>query len=211
MMQKLLLATRNPSKVREMETLLEGLPIKVISLRELPSMPPVDEDQPDYAGNALKKAAAAAAVAGNDAIIVMADDSGLEVEALGGLPGVRAARFAGIAAGDEANNLLLLKKLAGLPPEKRGALFRCTIVLLFPDGEKHIIEESCPGRIAQRPRGEAGFGYDPLFIHEPEGLTFAEMGAEAKNRVSHRGKALCRVRRLLESRLGQRRRSGHGE
>jgi XTP/dITP diphosphohydrolase len=197
MMRQLVLATRNLNKVREIKTLLKGIPLAVISLRELPDPPAVEEDQPTYAGNALKKAAAAAAVAGRDAI-VMADDSGLEVEALDSLPGVRAARFAGPGAGDAANNRLLLEKLSGLPPEKRGATFRCAIALFFPDGETCLVEESCSGRIAGSPRGEAGFGYDPLFIYEPAGLTFAEMGEEAKNKVSHRGKALRRARLALE-------------
>ena len=196
-MRQLVLATRNLNKVREIKTLLKGIPLAVISLRELPDPPAVEEDQPTYAGNALKKAAAAADVAGRDAI-VMADDSGLEVEALDGLPGVRAARFAGPGAGDAANNRLLLEKLSGLPPEKRGATFRCAIALFFPDGETCLVEESCSGRIAGSPRGEAGFGYDPLFIYEPAGLTFAEMGEEAKNKVSHRGKALRRARLALE-------------
>jgi XTP/dITP diphosphohydrolase len=196
-MRQLVLATRNLNKVREIKTLLKGIPLAVISLRELPDPPAVEEDQPTYAGNALKKAAAAAAVAGRDAI-VMADDSGLEVEALDSLPGVRAARFAGPGAGDAANNRLLLEKLSGLPPEKRGATFRCAIALFFPDGETCLVEESCSGRITGSPRGEAGFGYDPLFIYEPAGLTFAEMGEEAKNKVSHRGKALRRARLALE-------------
>lgn len=196
-MRQLVLASRNLNKVGEIKTLLEGLPFEVISLRELPVLPPVEEDQPTLAGNALKKAAAAAAVAGKEAVI-MADDSGLEVEALDGRPGLHAARFAGPDADDAANNRLLLEKLRGLPPEKRGALFRCTIAILFPDGKTYLVEESCSGRIAESPRGEAGFGYDPLFVYEPAELTFAEMGEEAKNKVSHRGKALRRVRLILK-------------
>lgn len=202
MIRQLLLATCNENKVREISALLAGLPVEVISLRDLTAIPVVEEDQPTYAGNARKKAAAAATVAGKGAI-VMADDSGLEVEALGGFPGVRAARFAGPDADDAANNGLLLEKLQGVPPEKRGAAFKCTIALLFPDGKSCLIEESCSGRIAEFPRGEAGFGYDPLFIYEPAGLTFAEISAEAKNRVSHRGKALRRARLALEQWLKQ--------
>ncbi len=202
-MRQLVLATRNLNKVREIKTLLEGLPFNVVSLRDLPELPPpVEEDQPTLAGNALKKAEAAAAAAGGGAI-VMADDSGLEVEALGGQPGVHTARFAGSGAGDAANNRLLLQKLHGIPPEKRDATFRCAIAIIFPDGESCVIEESCPGRIADSPRGEAGFGYDPLFIYEEAGFTFAEMEEKVKNRVSHRGKALRRARLALEHRLGQ--------
>ena len=203
LMQQLVLATHNLNKLREIKALLQGLPLEVLSLRDLTDSPlPVEEDEATLAGNALKKAAAAAAVAGKKAI-VMADDSGLEVEALSGQPGVHSARFAGPGADDAANNRLLLEKLRGIPPERRGARFRCAIALLFPDGDTCLIEESCSGRIAESPRGGSGFGYDPLFIYEPSGLTFAEMGEEAKNRVSHRGKALRRARRLLERRLNQ--------
>lgn len=203
-MRRLAIATRNSNKVREIKTLLKGLPLEIISLRELPAAPEVEEDEPTYAGNALRKAAAAAEGAGRESI-VMADDSGLEVEALGGLPGVHAARFAGPGAGDAANNRLLLEKLRGVPPERRGAAFKCVIALLFPrEGESYLVEESCHGRIARSPRGTAGFGYDPLFVYAGSGLTFAEMGEEAKNRVSHRGKALRRARLLLEQHLEQR-------
>ncbi len=202
MNRRLVLATRNSNKLCEISALLAEFPLEVISLRELPATAVVREDQPTYAGNARKKAAATATVAGKGAII-MADDSGLEVEALDGLPGVRAARFAGPDADDAANNRLLLEKLKGVPPEKRGAAFKCTIALLFPDGKSSYIEESCSGLIAEFPRGDAGFGYDPLFIYEPTGLTFAEMSAEAKNRVSHRGRALRRARLALEQWLEQ--------
>lgn len=202
-MPGLVLATRNPNKVREIKALLEGLPLEIITLGELASWAIVEEDQATYAGNAFKKAAAAAETAGGG-VIIMADDSGLEVEALGGLPGVHAARFAGPGADDAANNRLLLEKLHGLPPERRGASFKCVIALLFPDeGDSCIIEESCSGHIARFPRGKAGFGYDPLFIYEGSGLTFAEMNEEAKNRVSHRGKALHRARLRLEQYLEQ--------
>lgn len=194
-MKKIILATRNRGKIEEMRTLLAGLPVEVISLRERPDLPAVEEDGDSFAGNALKKAVAAARAGGE---LALADDSGLEVEALGGLPGVRSARFAGPGAGDRANNMLLLQKLEGVPPERRGARFRCAVAVARPEGETHLIEETCAGRIAEAPRGQNGFGYDPLFVYEPAGLTFAEMEPAEKNRVSHRGKALCRARLLLE-------------
>ena len=200
-MQRLIVATGNRHKYREIRTLLEGLPLEVLSLTQLPPFPPPAENQPTCAGNARKKARALRDLAEDRGAIIMADDSGLEVAALGGRPGVHAARFAGPDADDGANNRLLLERMRGLPPEKRGALFRCAIVLLFPDGEESLIEESCPGRIATAPRGPSGFGYDPLFIYEPAGLTFAEMGEAPKNRVSHRGRALRRARLILENRL----------
>lgn len=199
--RRLIVATRNPHKAREIGTLLEGLPVEVLSLLELPDLPPVDEDRPTFAGNALKKAEAVRAAAVACGAMVLADDSGLEAEALRGLPGVHSARFAGPGADDAANNRLLLEKMEGLPPEKRGARFCCAVALLFPDGGSCLVEESCSGRIAPFPRGREGFGYDPLFICGPAGLTFGEMGAEEKNRVSHRGKALRRARLLIEQHL----------
>ncbi len=202
-MQRLVVATRNPNKVREIKALLDGLPLEIYSLVEHPDLPPVEEDQPTYAGNALKKAAAVRAAAGAAGAVIIADDSGLEVKALEGLPGMHSARFAGPGAGDRANNRLLLERMSSLPPEKRAAAFRCVVAILFPDGKSCLVEESCPGRIALAARGESGFGYDPLFIYEPAGLTFAEMGAKEKNRVSHRGKALRRVRSLIERWLGR--------
>lgn len=197
-MNSLVLATRNRGKVREIEELLAGLPLEVISLQERPDIPEVEENLPTFAGNAVKKAEAAARASGE---MALADDSGLEVDALDGMPGVLSARFAGSGAGDQTNNRLLLEKLKGVPPEKRGARFRCAVALAIPGGTTHLIEESCPGRIAEAPRGSGGFGYDPLFIYEPAGLTFAEMEPGGKNEVSHRGKALRGVRLLLEQLL----------
>ncbi len=199
-MRKLLLATRNRGKVREIKGLLDGLPVEVLSLEDYPEIPPVEEDLPTFAGNALKKAETAARASGE---IALADDSGLEVEALNGQPGVYSARFAGPGADDEANNRLLLEKLNAVPPERRGAVFRCAIALVLPGGETHLVEDSCPGRIAPSPRGSGGFGYDPLFIYEPAGLTYAEMDQEAKSKISHRGKALRRARMLLEDLLSK--------
>lgn len=196
-MQQLIVATRNANKVREIKALLDGLPLKVTSLLDLPALPPVEEDQPTYAGNAMDKAAAVRAATGAAGTIIIADDSGLEVEALGGLPGVHTARFAGPGASDESNNRLLLEKMSGLPPEKRAAEFRCTVAIIFPDDHTELVEEGCSGMIAEALQGRRGFGYDPLFFYEPAGLTFAEMGEEAKNRVSHRGKALRKVRDLI--------------
>ena len=196
-MQRLIVATHNPGKEQEIKALLRGLPLKVISLLQLPALLLPEEDEDSYAGNALKKARAIRESGEARGAVIMADDSGLEVEALGGRPGVHTARFAGCGAGDEANNRLLLEKMRGLPPEKRAALFRCVIALLFPGGEEELIDESCRGRIAEAARGRSGFGYDPLFIYEPAGLTFAEMGEAEKNKVSHRGKALRRARLLL--------------
>ena len=195
--RKLVLATRNQGKVREIQAILDGLPLDIISLMQLDNVPEVEEDQSTFSGNALKKAAAVAEVSG---LPSLADDSGLMVKALGGRPGVLSARFAGPGADDAANNRLLLTELQGIPPESRGATFVCALALILPgkEQEKFLIEEYCHGRIAESLLGSGGFGYDPLFIFEPSGLTFAEMREEAKNRVSHRGKALKKLRVLLQ-------------
>lgn len=197
-MKKLIVATRNPGKVSEIKALLSGLPLAIVTLDDLPEFPPVEEDQTTFAGNALKKAETIARAFGEAAL---ADDSGLEVDYLDGRPGVYSARFAGPGAEDAANNDLLLKKLQGVPPEKRGAAFKCVIALALPETDSLLVEGSCRGRIGLSPRGGDGFGYDPLFIYEPAGLTFAQMELAEKNKVSHRGQALLKLRALLEELL----------
>lgn len=197
-MKKLVLATNNLNKAFEIKELLEDLDISVLTLQDYPTITMPEEDRPDFAGNAIKKAEAVSAATGLPA---MADDSGLEVDALAGRPGVRSARYAGEDSSDRENNDLLLKELAGLPPEKRTARFRCAIAVAVPGKQTAFVEGTCPGRIAQKPLGKGGFGYDPLFIYEPEGLTFARMSRAAKNRVSHRGIALRKARRLIKELL----------
>lgn len=194
-MRKLVVATRNRGKTVEIARLLSGLPCEVISLLQFAGFQPVKEDSPTFAGNAVKKALAAARFTGE---LSLADDSGLEVEALDGRPGVLSARFAGPEAGDEENNRLLLEMLAGVPPHERGAVFKCAVAIALPDGITYLVEEYCEGRISETPRGDGGFGYDPLFIIEKTGLTFAQMDPDAKDRISHRGKAMRGARRLLE-------------
>jgi len=199
-MRKLVLATRNRWKIREISAILDHLPLKVTGMEEYPSLPPVAEEGSTFAENAQKKALTVARFSGE---MALADDSGLVVDELGGEPGVHSARFAGPGADDRANNALLLKRLAGVPPEKRQAAFHCAMVLAFPDGRTFLVEETCRGRILDAPRGEGGFGYDPLFFYEPTGMTFAEMDPAAKNEVSHRGKALRRMVKLLEELLSR--------
>lgn len=193
-MPKLVLATGNKNKVYELQELLAGLPFALSTIDAYPGLVMPEEDQPTFAGNAALKAEAVSNYSGE---IALADDSGLEVDALGGRPGVYSARYAGEEGNYAANNRLLLQELSGLLPEQRAARFVCAIAITIPGDQTYIIEEDCPGVIAEEPRGEGGFGYDPLFIYEPAGLTFAEMGAEEKNKVSHRGRALKRVRDLL--------------
>ncbi len=200
-MTKLVLATRNPGKIKEISSLLAGLSLNILTLADLDSPPQVVEDQKTFAGNAAKKAYIISRLCGE---ITLADDSGLEVKALGGRPGVKSARFAGPGADDQANNRLLLNMLKGFSSREREAAFRCVIAVSVPGDKIYLARGNCPGRIADRPRGREGFGYDPLFIYEPADQTLAEMRPEAKNRISHRGEALRRARRLLVRILGDR-------
>ncbi len=191
---KIVLATRNPGKVAELRALLADLPVELVSAAET-GAPEVEEDAPTLEGNARKKAWALWAHTGLPAL---ADDTGLEVDALGGAPGVRAARFAGPDADAEANRARLLRDLGGVA--ERSARFR-TVLAFAEDGEVALFEGVCSGVITDSERGEGGFGYDVLFQPEGEAQTFAEMSPEAKNRISHRGRALAGFAEFLRGRL----------
>ncbi|RKY59577.1 MAG: non-canonical purine NTP pyrophosphatase [Candidatus Latescibacterota bacterium] len=191
---RLVLATRNEGKAKEIREALSGLEVDLLTLSDFPEVPEVHEDGATFSENAKKKALTVAKFTGLPAL---ADDSGLEVDALGGMPGVRSARFAGEGADDDANNRKLLELLKGLPPERRTARFRCVLALAFPDGEVYTVEGTCEGLIAEEPAGEGGFGYDPLFLIPEEGRTFAQMTREEKNSLSHRGRALRKLREVL--------------
>lgn len=192
----IVLATRNPGKIAELRALLADLPVELVSAAEVADAPEVEEDAPTLEGNARKKAQALRLHTGLPAL---ADDTGLEVDALGGAPGVRSARFAGPDADDAANRARLLRDLDGAAD--RAARFRT--VLAFADGEDvRFFEGVCEGRITDTERGEGGFGYDALFQPEGGTRTFAEMPAEAKNAVSHRGRALRAFADFLHERLG---------
>lgn len=186
MPMKLYVATHNAHKLREIGDILPGYDI-------VADDPGVEETAPDFAGNALIKVRAIAAR--HPGSWSMADDSGLEVRALGGAPGVRSARYAGEPSNTPANNALLLKNLEGV--EDRAARFTCTIALVDPAGREHVVAGHCPGRIAHAPSGTVGFGYDPLFIPDGHDMSFADLGEEAKNKISHRGRALAQVKALL--------------
>lgn len=201
--RRLLLASSNPGKLREIQSLVADLPYRII----LPGQEgfvllPVAEDGETFAENASKKAVAAARNAAGP--WVLADDSGLEVEALKGAPGVRSARFAGQdgeqAVRDAANNLLLLKRLEGIPVERRQARFVCVIALADAHGLLATAQDSVSGEILEASRGTGGFGYDSLFFHPPSGRTFAQMDRDEKQAISHRGRALEQLRQFLGSR-----------
>jgi XTP/dITP diphosphohydrolase len=191
----LVAATGNAGKLRELQALLAVPAIVWRSLADYPELRPVVEDGDTFLANARLKAHA---VAGHAGLAALADDSGLAVDALGGLPGVRSARFAadaGAGSGDSANVALLLERLRGVAPERRMARFHCAIVVAHPDGRELVAEGRCEGRIAETRRGHGGFGYDPVFLVGDR--TFAEMDAAEKDQVSHRAIAIAALRPRL--------------
>lgn len=189
------LASRNPGKLRELAALLDPLGLQLRSLSEFEA-PEVEESAPTFVENALLKARSAAAASQLPAI---ADDSGLEVDALGGAPGVRSARFAGEGASDGENLRQLLSALANMPVERRSARFRCVMVFLShpADPSPVIVEGMWEGVVVGEPRGEGGFGYDPIFLDPIRGFTAAELSAVEKNRISHRARAAKALVRAL--------------
>lgn len=192
---KLLIATSNPGKLREYKELLKGLPFELTYLPEEGIDFEVQEAGQSFAENARLKASSYARASG---LLTLADDSGLEVDALGGEPGVRSARYAGENAGDEERYLLLLKKLEGVPWERRTARFRCVLALATPEGEIYLMEGVREGIIAFGPRGEHGFGYDPVFYMPEYGRTMAELLPEEKNLLSHRAQAVEKMKEILK-------------
>lgn len=184
---KLVLATRNRGKIREMSELLSPVGVEVLSLDSFPGVPEVEEDGDTFQANAVKKAMSVSLHTGE---IALADDSGLEVDYLGGAPGVHSARFAGEGRDDRENNEKLLRLMRNVPPEKRSARFKCVVALATPEGQLYTAEGACEGVIGAEPRGEEGFGYDPLFVVPEYGKTFAQLDLQTKNRISHRGRAL---------------------
>jgi XTP/dITP diphosphohydrolase len=191
---EIVVATRNKKKMEEIKRILAGLDVRLSTVSEHPACPDVEDS---FQGNALLKARAVAACTGGYAL---ADDSGLEVYALGGAPGVRSARYAGEGAGDRENLSKLLKELGDSPPENRGARFVCAMAFAGPDGTEEFFIGTVEGSIGLSPRGSTGFGYDPVFSPDGHRRTFAEMSPAEKDRMSHRGKALEKFRKYLESR-----------
>lgn len=193
-MVEIVLATGNRHKIRELIGLLRARGIRWRSLADYPQIRPARETGATFEANAAKKAVAVARASGHFAL---ADDSGLEVEALGWGPGVRSARFAGRHGDDAANNAKLLRKLKGLPAHRRRARYRCVLALAAPDGTVALARGTWAGRIADAPRGSRGFGYDPLFLVPGTGKTAGELPPRVKQRLSHRAKAAQRLRAFL--------------
>jgi XTP/dITP diphosphohydrolase len=186
---KIILATRNQGKIREIQPMLDNNTFEINNLSQFPAIPEVIEDGITFQENALKKATAVFEATG---IISLADDSGLEVDYLKGEPGVYSSRFAGENATDAENNRKLLRLLDGIPPEKRTARFHCVMILKTAQ-QAYTFEGTCKGIILQEPRGNHGFGYDPLFYVPEYQQTFAELDSHIKNQISHRGMALRKV------------------
>ncbi|MGQ9919769.1 MAG: XTP/dITP diphosphatase [Desulfobacca sp.] len=201
----LVIATKNPGKIRELAELLSDLGVTLKTLADYPYCPEVVEDGATFAANATKKAVAVARYTGLPAL---ADDSGLEVDALGGRPGVHAARYAADRTAparprDEDNYRKLLDELAGVPAAQRTARFVCCMVVAFPNGRTVQTQGTCEGLIHTKPEGHNGFGYDPVFWLPAYQATMAQLGLEIKNRISHRAKALAQLKTTLAALLRQ--------
>lgn len=193
----LLLGTRNVGKVREIEIILGDVPWRIRSLLEFKNVGVAAETADTYAENAILKAQFYARATG---LCALADDSGLEVEALDGAPGVFSARYAGEGASDADRRVLLLSQLADIPQQHRTARFVCAVAISQPDGQVlNVSEGTCHGRIIFEPRGNGGFGYDPLFVPDDFDETFAELPDSIKNQISHRARALLQTRAFLAS------------
>ncbi len=200
---RIFLASGNAKKIQEMQRILaEHVPdIEVLGIDDVDGYVEPVEDQPTFEGNALLKARAGVAATGLPSI---ADDSGLCVDALNGMPGVLSARWSGVPKSDERNNALLLDQLHDVPDDRRGAHFACAVAFVVPDGSERVVEGRMDGRIIREQRGSGGFGYDVVFVaaeHDAEGLTSAELGPGEKDRISHRGRALRELAPLVAADL----------
>ena len=195
----LAVATRNKGKLAEIKDILK-LKWRIAGLDEFPSIGEIPEEGKTFEENALAKARAVSQATG---LTALADDSGIEVDALGGRPGVYSARFAGEGASDEDNNKKLLEVMKGIPPKNRSAGFVCVMAVVTSDGIEKLVRGECNGAILEAPRGTLGFGYDPLFYYPPMGKTYSEMSPEEKNGISHRFRALSKLKGILPGLLNE--------
>lgn len=191
---RLLVASANPGKIAEYRSLLDGVDCDLVSMADAGIIVDIEETGATYEENARIKATVCAESSG---LVTLADDSGLEVDALGGEPGVYSARYAGDDASDEQRVSYLLSKMDGVPPEQRTARFVCVIAIAVPGEDVTFCRGECHGRIVEDPRGTLGFGYDPAFFMPDLGKTVAELTPDVKNRVSHRGRAAAEARKVL--------------
>jgi XTP/dITP diphosphohydrolase len=198
-MPKLILATNNAHKISEIKAILNGLDIEILSARDFPDFPEIEETGETLEANAILKARA---IWQKYSLPAIADDTGLEVEHLDGAPGVYSARFAGLGCTYDDNNRKLLSLLDGVPESKRKARFRTVIAFADSNGEMHTVDGVLNGSIGTASQGKHGFGYDPIFIVDSLGKTLAELAQNEKNRVSHRGQALVRIRPLIMKAFG---------
>ncbi|HEY5135521.1 MAG TPA: RdgB/HAM1 family non-canonical purine NTP pyrophosphatase [Candidatus Nanopelagicales bacterium] len=198
-MTRVVLASRNAHKIEEMARILDdaGLHVEVVGIDAFDDVPEVPETEPTFEGNALLKARAVCAATGVPAV---SDDSGLCVDALGGMPGVLSARWSG-GNGDLANLELVLAQLGDTPDDRLGAQFRCAVALVLPDGREAVVHGEMRGHLVRAPRGTNGFGYDPIFVPDGETRTSAEMSSDEKDAVSHRGNALRALASVLRDLL----------
>ncbi|MCX5665596.1 MAG: RdgB/HAM1 family non-canonical purine NTP pyrophosphatase [Candidatus Omnitrophica bacterium] len=197
-MIEVVIATKNDKKLRELRRYLKSVKAHIVSLKEMSGTPRIREDKSTFKGNAVKKAVTISKFTKG---VVLADDSGLCVDALGGEPGVKSARFAGPRKKDGDNSIKVLKLLEGLPAGKRTARFVCAIAIADKGKVIKLIEEYCSGRIADSVRGRHGFGYDPIFLIPEYKKTFGELGLKVKDKMSHRSKALKKARKFLREYL----------
>jgi XTP/dITP diphosphohydrolase len=198
---EIVLATRNPGKVREFLELMRDLPLQVYSLDAFPQIGRLREDGTTYTENAISKAAIVARLTRR---VTVADDSGIEIDALEGQPGAQSARFLGEGTTDAVRNARILRLLQTTTAERRTARYRAVVAVALPDGETRTFEGTCEGRIATAPRGSGGFGYDPVFLVPAYGKTMAQLPLTVKNRISHRARAFLAARPFLKAMAGGR-------
>lgn len=198
-MKRIVFATGNENKMKEIRMILEDLGMEILSMKEAGVDVDIVEDGASFQENAEIKARAVARVLTND--IVLADDSGLEIDYLDKAPGIYSARFAGEDTSYDIKNNILLDRMEGVPDEERTARFVCAVAAVFPDGMVDVVRETIEGRVAYEPAGDNGFGYDPIFYVPEYGCTTAQMSPEQKNELSHRGKALRSMRAILKEKL----------
>lgn len=191
-MLEILIATNNLGKVKEIKDILYSPEIKILTMKDFPPLPKIEEDGKTYQENAYKKARKISEYTGK---ICLADDSGLEIDYLKGKPGIYSSRWGN---SDEERINKVIKLLENVPIDKRNAKFVCAVVLVFPDGKLFMVKEECKGSIILSPKGENGFGYDPIFLVPEYDKTFAELGDKIKNQISHRGKAMRKMIKIIK-------------